>query len=82
MPVGLAAWKFGQARRPLSLLLPLTLGGCGPYLNGRGPSPPSITPISARLGGGEGLWPTLLGTLEGPSRRRDPLEGGDPSGGG
>ena len=49
---------------------------------GRGPSPGGSTPISARLGGGEGLWPTLLGTLEGPSRRRDPLEGGGPLRGG
>ena len=28
------------------------------------------------------MWPTLLGTLEGPSRRRDPLEGGGPLRGG
>ena len=43
---------------------------------GRGPSPPSRTPISARLGGGEGLWPTLLGTLEAHLGASDPLRGG------
>ena len=45
-----------------------TLGDVGPYLWGRGPSPPSETPISARLGGGEGLWPTLLAASWGPWR--------------
>ena len=58
------------------------LGGVGGLSKRRVPSPGRSRPISARLGGGEGLWPTLLGTLEGPSRRRDPLEGGGPLRGG
>ena len=60
----------------------MSLGGVGGSLQGRVPSPGRSRPISARLGGGEGLWPTLLGTLKGPSRRRDPLEGGGPLRGG
>ena len=35
---------------------------------GEGTLPPSRTPISARLGGGEALWPTLLAASWGPWR--------------
>ena len=43
-------------------------GGCSPLSMGEGTLPPSGTPISARLGGGEALWPTLLAASWGPWR--------------
>ena len=41
-----------------------------------GPSPGAKLLISAHLGGGEGLRPTLLGTLEAHLGASDPLRGG------
>ena len=42
----------------------------------RDPSPGGKLLISAHLGGGEGLRPTLLGTLEAHLGASDPLRGG------
>ena len=52
------------------------LGGVRGYLRGRDPSPGAKLLISAHLGGGEGLRPTLLGTLEAHLGASDPLRGG------
>lgn len=41
------------------------------------PSPGAQLPIWAHLGGGEGLRPTLLGTLEAHLGASDPLRGGE-----
>ena len=43
-------------------------GGLKTLSMGEGTLPPSRTPISARLGGGEALWPTLLAASWGPWR--------------
>ena len=52
------------------------LGGVRGYLRARDPSPGAELLISAHLGGGEGLRPTLLGTLEAHLGASDPLRGG------
>ena len=52
------------------------LGGVRGYLPGRDPSPGAKLLIWAHLGGGEGLRPTLLGTLEAHLGASDPLRGG------
>ena len=69
-------------QRPFGLLIfcpsatEFALGGVRVYLRVRDPSPGAELLISAHLGEGEGLRPTLLGTLEAHLGASDPLRGG------